>query len=131
MSSAFDCVDHDILLQRLNCSFGVVGVVESWLKSHLYNRTLIVSYNNKVSGIEVIRSGVPQGSVLGPILFLLYISDIFEIVESFRFKGHAFADDIQIVISGPPNDFQATLDKLVNCLLKINSWMTSNRLKLN
>ena len=76
MSAAFDTVDHDILLFRLKTSFGVDGTVLSWLESFLRDRTQQVAFNGQSSALVKVTSGVPQGSNLGPLLFLLYTADI-------------------------------------------------------
>ena len=76
MSAAFDTVDHDILLFRLKTSFGMDGTVLSWLESFLRDRTLQVAFNEQSSALVKVISGVPQGSILGPLLFLLYTADI-------------------------------------------------------
>ena len=76
MSAAFDTVDHDILLHRLEESFGFAGSVLNWLRSFLRGRTQQVVFNGLASTVAEVTSGVPQGSVLGPLLFLLYTADI-------------------------------------------------------
>ena len=131
MSAAFDCVDHGILLDRLDNDYGVSGVVKLWFESYLSNRTQQVLFNGKLSDIQIVTSGVPQGSVLGPILFLLYSADVLKIINSFGFHGHAYADDVQIIISGLPTEFPIILDKFTSCLSDIGVWMSDNRLKLN
>ena len=88
MGAALDCVDHDILLKRLDNSFGVTGTVALWFKSYLNDRTRQVLFKNKFSEVDVINSGVPKGSFFGPILFLLYTSDVFKIIDKFGFVGH-------------------------------------------
>lgn len=131
MSAAFDCVDHDILLSRLSRCFGIKGAVISWFKSYLFNRTQQVLYRNILSETKKIKCGVPQGSVLGPMLFLLYTIGVLDIINSFGFMGHAFADDIQIIVSCPPNEFETMGNRFIRCLTEINEWMVCNRLKLN
>ena len=76
MSAAFDTVDHSILVNRLETSFGFSGSVLSWLESFLSRRTQQVVLNNTVSDVAEVRTGVPQGFVLGPLLFLLYSADV-------------------------------------------------------
>ena len=94
-SSAFDVVDHGILLKRLQHGFGVAGMALKWIRSYLSGRTQYVVYHGQ-SEVTAVRFGVPQGSVLGPLLFLLYTADIFALVQEFGLKVHGYADDLQI-----------------------------------
>ena len=75
LSKAFDTIDHDILLHKLDY-YGFRGIVLDWFRDYLSNRNLYVSYNNNKSDLKTILCGVPQGSILGPLLFILYINDI-------------------------------------------------------
>ena len=93
---SFDTVDHAILLQRLESSFGVSGGVLSWLSSFLDGRTQRVHLLDSTSSVKLVRSGVPQGSILGPLLFLPYTADIPLIDSDFGLNVHCYADDGQI-----------------------------------
>ena len=81
LSAAFDCFDHSIFLLRLERSFGIVGTVLAWTSSYLHDRMQQVRYNGQTSELCRVTCGVPQGSVLGPVYFLLYTSDVFDIVK--------------------------------------------------
>ena len=96
-SKAFDMVEHNILLQKLY-HYGIRGVALSWLKSYLANRKQCVSLNNKHSSIVEMEYGAPQGSILGPLMFIIYINDIPNICEMAKFI--LYADDANIIISG-------------------------------
>ena len=131
LSGAFDCVDHEILLERLGSNFGISETVALWFRNYLSGRTSQVLYGNQLSDTDNVLFGVPQGSVLGPILFLLYTADVFKIIHQYGFKAHMYADDIQIIVSGPALSFQTMAEKFLNCLNEIDSWMSHYRLKLN
>ena len=94
LAKAFDTVDHDILLKKLDV-YGIRGCLHDWLKSYLSDRTQTTCINNYISKKATISYGVPQGSVLGPLLFLLYINDI--CMASKVIKFHLFADDTNII----------------------------------
>jgi len=102
LSAAFDCVDHTILLQRLRAGFGVTDVALQWIISFLTERTQQIAYNNKLSSIQAVLFGVPQGSVLGPLLYVLYTAELFHIVARHRLRLHMYADDCQVYLSTRP-----------------------------
>ena len=95
---AFDTVDHNILLRKLDY-YGIRGIANEWFCSYLKKRKQFVSIQNNMSSIKEILTGVPQGSVLGPLLFLIYINDLH---KSIRFsKTYHFADDTSMIQSNP------------------------------
>jgi len=97
MSTAFDCVDHSILLQQLERNFGITGLTLHWMTSYITSRTQQVLYNGKLSQLQRFSYGVPQGSVLGPLLCNLYTADISKVVEFHGHKVHQYADDCQVI----------------------------------
>ena len=98
MSAAFDTVDHAVLIDCLQKQFKVGGQVLKWFTSYLSGRSFQVKINSCLSNGVILLYGVPQGSILGPILFLLYISEIEKIAQLQEFGVHVFADDMQLYI---------------------------------
>ena len=96
ISAAFDTVSHPKLLARVETEFGIEGAALGWINSYLSNRTFFVRVGDSSSAVVALSSGVPQGSVLGPILFTAYVAPIGKLIESFGVKYHKYADDIQI-----------------------------------
>lgn len=95
LSKAFDCISHSILIKKLNI-YGVRGVALQWFESYLGSRKQCTVVNNSVSSFSSLTHGVPQGSILGPILFLLYVNDITRTTNKLKFL--LFADDTTIYI---------------------------------
>ena len=131
LSAAFDTVDHQILFDRLRFEYGLDGSVLSWFKSYLTNRTICVHYNGQTSETVFILYGVPQGSVLGPLLFILYVAGAINIAGKHGFAAHSYADDLQIYDHSPQSSCSSLVVRMSNCVAEINEWMGSNRLKLN
>jgi hypothetical protein len=131
MSAAFDTVDHEILLLRLESSFGISGTALAWLRSFLSGRTQQVVFNGGQSLLNTVTTGVPQGSVLGPLLFLLYTADIPLIAGQFGLGVHCYADDGQLYIFDRAGHSDRLVSKVTVCINEIDEWMSSNRLKLN
>ena len=94
-SSAFDTIYHPILVHRLHTDFGSTDTVLQWLSSYLTDRTHYVSLSNHCSADAPVHSGVPQGSVIGHILFTMYVKPLSAIIDSHSIIHHSFADDIQ------------------------------------
>ena len=131
LSSAFDTIDHDILLKRLNISFGISNVALKWFSSYLSNRQQTVVTGEYISPSSTIKFGVPQGSVLGPVLFSLYAQTLCTILVDYGFNYHVYADDSQLYKSVNISDVTSVTDSLSNCLTDVSKWMTANKLKLN
>ena len=97
LSAAFDTIDHSILLNRLRKCFGISDVVYKWLKSYLSDRTQVIKLGNTHSDPQLLSFGVPQGSVLGPLLFSLYTTPLSQIIGKYQnVQHHLYADDTQI-----------------------------------
>ena len=130
LSAAFDTIDHRILLDRLENTFGISGLALAWLQSYLSERTQCVSFNNSTSIFSEVKYGVPQGSVLGPLLFSLYIAPLGQIIRSYGIDFHCYADDTQLYLPIKAED-RSQIVKLEACLSAVKNWMSSNFLLLN
>ena len=123
---AFDTVQHDILLSKLE-AYGIRGLPFDWFKSYLHDRKQCVRIGKSCSNRNNITIGIPQGSVLGPILFILYVNELANV--SPMMKTILFADDTTVSLSG--RNFHGLLGELNDELCKFSSWSLSNRLSLN
>ena len=134
LSAAFDTIDHTILLKLLTDILGVDGTALDWFRSYLTGRSQQVVINLVKSALHILLYGVPQGSVLGPILFCIYILAVGHIIRKHGFKFHTYADDTQIYISFDIKSPQSAAQKLRDleaCIAEIKLWMTAKKLKLN
>src|SRR5207244_1854908 len=126
LSKAFDTINHDILIRKLDM-YGIRGIPNLLIKSNLNNRKQYVNYNNCTSTVKPIQCGVPQGSILGPLLFLLYINDMTYCCKNLHFL--LFADDTNIFYSNPS---LLQLMHIVNGELdSLSNWFKANKLSLN
>ena len=134
LSAAFDTVDHSILLLRLAIRFGVNGRVIAWIEAYLKDREEFVQNENTKSSIRQLLRGVPQGSVLGPLLYVLCTAPFADIIKSYDLHYHLYTDDSQIYIFSPSQsqqELRLVKSKLEACVKHIDLWMVLNRLKLN
>jgi len=131
LSAAFDTVDHTTLIRRLEISYGIGGTVLGWFSTYLDQRLQFVRCRSSSSTPSTSLCGVPQGSVLGPILFLLYTADLIRLIEDSGLHPHLYADDTQIYGFCSPRDTTALVDRMTSCISDVCVWMKSNRLQLN
>ena len=126
LKKAFDTVNHDLLVKKLFL-YGIRGTANAWLNNYLTNINQYVIADDHSSGMRLITCGVPQGSVLGPVLFLLYINDICNVSNLLKFV--LFADDTNIFCSSTSlHDLQDNINRELD---KLFVWFSVNRLSLN
>ena len=129
--SAFDTIDHPILAHRLHTDFEFTDSVLQWFSPYLTDRTHYVSLSSHCSAFTHVHSGVPQGSVLGPMLFNMYIKPFSAIIDSHSIIHHSFSDDLQLQMSAPPDRISELLHSMQSCISDVKAWATANMLKLN
>ena len=130
LSAAFDTVDHDILIERLENWIGLSGPVLNWFRTYLTDREYFVALGDHNSGNIRMTCGVPQGSILGPLLFNLYMLPLGSVISRHNVNYHSYADDTQLYISVEPDDYSA-VNRLMECIADVNVWMAQNFLQLN
>ena len=116
------------MIERLHTSFGVRGSALIWVNSFIRNLTQMVVFNGQHSALDC---GVPQGTVLGPIRFLLYTVVVTAIAERHTLRPHSYADDTQLYANFKPASNNEWSARIALCVKEVEKWMMSNRLKLN
>ena len=131
LSAAFDTIDHVTLINCLSSWYGISGSALKWCSSYLTDRSQKVKIQNCFSDSVATPYGVPQGSVLGPLLFTLYTTPLSQIIEKHDVNHHLYADDTQIYVSLSASDCLLSLEKLKSCVNSVSLWMFRSKLKLN
>ena len=131
LSAAFDTLDHSGVISLLENWYGISGNALRWFASYLMDRQQIVKVKECVGEPFQTKYDVPQGSVLGPLLFTLYITPISKIISRHNVCHHLYADDTQIYITLSKSEPEMSLALLQDCLLDVGDWMRSSKLKLN
>ena len=124
LTAAFDTIDHNILMRRLH-GYGLWGDVHAWLTSYLRNRTNVVRVKSGLSQLNTITTGVPQGSVLGPILFNAYVAPLAKLLQQRNMQHHMYADDTQLYVTFTPSEHTQALERMEACVGEDGaSWRT-------
>ena len=134
LSKAFDTVDHDILLHKLQY-YGITGTALDWFRSYLTERYQYVDYNGASSSMKLLTTGVPQGSILGPLLFIIYMNDIHTVSDNLNFI--LYADDTTLTSPlcsftyGGHHDINRVSTLINSEITKVSEWLSVNKLSLN
>ena len=134
LSKAFDTLDHDILLHKLQY-YGITGTTLDWFRSYLTERYQYVDYNGASSSMKLLTTGVPQGSILGPLLFIIYMNDIHTVSDNLNFT--LYADDTTLTSPlcsftyGGYHDINRVSTLINSEITKISEWLSINKLSLN
>lgn len=128
LTKAFDTVNHDILIKKMD-HYGVRGLAKQWFESYLKGRKQFVSINGSKSDIQNIKTGVPQGSVLGPLLFLIYVNDIPNAISDKEHQLVLFADDTNVFLKG--KDLKLLKASAETTIRQLKSWFIANKLTLS
>ena len=131
ISSAFDTIDHPILVHRLHSDLGFTDAVLQWLSSYLTDRAHYIPLSNHCSAFAPVLSGVPRGSFLGPILYTMYIKPLSAIIDSHSIIHHSFADYLQLQMSALPDRISELPHSMQLCICDVKAWATANILELN
>ena len=123
LSAAFDTLDHSILLDRLFSRFGINGSALAWFKSYLSGRTQQVLVHDEMSPRVPLKVSVPQGSVLGPILFNAYTAPLADIFEFNGLSFHCYSDDSQLYIVCRVKQLERAISSVNSCIVDVQGWM--------
>ncbi len=127
LSAAFDMGNHHLLTSLL--AKGISGTTLQWFESYLSDRSIKVSWRGEVSKSQHLTTGVPQGSVLGPLLFSVYMASLGSVIQKYGFSYHCYADDTQLYLSFHP-DYPTIAARISACLTDISCWMKDHHLQL-
>ena len=134
LSAAFDTIDHTIMLTRLKDRFGITATCLAWFESYLVNRSQCIQMHGKISAERPVVFGVPQGSVLGPLMFICYTAPLGDIARRHGINVHLYADDTQLYLAFSPHSDEDTIQavmRIQDCVAELQDWMNINKLKFN
>ena len=127
LSATFDTIDHSILLTRLDSTFGFRDLALSFFRSYLQDRTQVVTVSGIKSSPSLLTCGVPQGSVLGPILFILYTQPLSDVISHHSVSHHVFADDTELYKSDSLSEAFAFSRTIEACISVVKVWEVQNK----
>ena len=133
LSAAFDTVNHSVPLRRLPSSFGITSAPLDWFTSYLKTRRQRVSISGNLSESLALDWGIPQGFCLGPLLYIVYSSKLFNIIKQHLPDDHCYTDDSQLFLSFKPKELTSQQDAMTamqNCIEDIRLWMEHDKLLL-
>jgi exonuclease III len=130
LSAAFDTVDYN-LLDAVLSSMGIQGTAATWFRTYLHGREQQVSVQDVLSEPQTLDCGVPQGSVLGPLLFSLYTTSLGRVLKKHGVRYHFYADDTQLWLPFAPGNYNDAVHTMQCCLLDVQKWMSYHKLKMN
>ena len=130
-SAAFDTVDHSILLKRLELNFNIKQDALCMINSYLSNREFSVAINDEIGKSNHLKHGVPQGSILGPLFYILYVKNVEQILQQNGVEASLYADDVQLYVKFKPELINNAVEIVEKCVKEIKTWMNSCFLKLN
>ena len=118
-------------IKRIQTTFGICGQDHEWIRSYLADRRQFVRIGQSLSNMRVCYTGVLQGSVLGSLLFVAYVSPLSAITRQHGLSQHQYADDTQLFVTVSPTDSEDEIRRLKECLIELHAWYLSNGLALN
>jgi hypothetical protein len=130
LSAAFDTIDHGILSQRLQIC-GIIEKAHKWIVDYLNDRQQMVQCKDVLSSPQPVSFGVPQGSVLGPVLFNIYLTGLRDLLASYDIHHVSYADDLQLMLTTTISGLSAAIEKMENCINGVKDWFASSFLSLN
>ena len=130
-SAAFDTIKHDNMLKRASHRFGISGKALDWIKSYLTGRTHTLVIGKDHSSSHVLSQGVPQGSVMGPILFTMYTSPLESLIDQHGVNKMFYTDDTQLYVAFKRTNLDDVSLKISECMKTVKEWSRVNGLKLN
>ena len=131
MSAAFNTIDHDVIIQRLQHTFGIHGMALHWIWSYLTDRRSYVRWGSGRTITSPTDVGVPQGSSLGPLLVSLYVAPLANVTNSFGSRHHPYADDTYLYVFTSKEELTTGIQTIKRCASALYAWLSHNGLALN